>query len=426
MNHRHFESIMKAYGNIKHIFKKTSLNYNKILSEKFNCNIFLKREDLQPVRSFKIRGAFNKIVSLTDQHKHEGVVCVSAGNHAQGVAYSCSLLDIQSDIFVPENTPLQKIQSIKKFLNTKSSLHICGRNFDSSLAKANDFSKKNNKHFIHPFNDFEVIYGQSTVAVEIFDEITPDIIVGSIGGGGLMSGISLYNLYNNTMHNTVYRGVDKLCKLYGVESKDCDAMKQSIEQNKIISLSTYDTFVDGAAVKQVGELTFDICKRNLTDILTVSNGRLCNTLLDLYSTHGIIAEPAGALSVSALDLIEKKELAGKNVVAIISGGNNDITRYPEMNDLALRYLNLKHYFIIKFSQNPGELKRFINSNILGMNDDITRFEYIKKTNRSYGQVLIGIEVSNSDNLHQIIDKLEINAFEFKYINNDELLLSYLI
>lgn len=410
----HFSNILACYHKNKSILSKTQLLYNQLLSEKYGCNIFLKREDLQPVRSFKIRGAFNKINNLSDKQKQKGVVCVSAGNHAQGVAYSSKLLGLSSDIFVPENTPLQKINSINKFLNSKSKLHIVGDNFDSALEISKEFSDKNNKEFIHPFNDYDIIYGQATVATEIYEDIDPDIIIGCIGGGGLMSGISLYSKY-----------VSDTCKLYGVESKGCNAMYQSVKMDKVVSLDEYDTFVDGAAVKEVGDLTFDICKQHLEEIFLIPNGKLCNTLLDLYSTHGIIAEPAGALSISALDCLDKTTIKGKNVVAIISGGNNDITRYPEMNDLALRYLNLKHYFVIKFTQRPGELKRFL-SDILGPNDDITRFEYIKKTNKSYGQVLLGIQLNNPDNLKLLIYNLENNNFNFKYINEDDILMSYLV
>ena len=226
--------------------------------------------------------------------------------------------------------------------------------------------KKNDSIYIHPFADEEVINGQGTIAVEIYNEIDPDIIIGSIGGGGLMSGISLYS-----------KGVDLDCKLYGVESDGCSSMYQSIKKNKIVKLINYDNFVDGAAVKEVSDITFNICKENLDNIFLISNGKLSTTMLDLYQNDGIITEPAGALSVSALDNLDRKDIEGKNIVCIISGGNNDITRYPEINDLSLRYLNLKHYFIIKFTQKPGELKKFV-TDILGEDDDITRFEYIKK------------------------------------------------
>ena len=274
--------------------------------------------------------------------------------------------------------------------------------------------KKNDSIYIHPFADEEVINGQGTIAVEIYNEIDPDIIIGSIGGGGLMSGISLYS-----------KGVDLDCKLYGVESDGCSSMYQSIKKNKIVKLINYDNFVDGAAVKEVSDITFNICKENLDNIFLISNGKLSTTMLDLYQNDGIITEPAGALSVSALDNLDRKDIEGKNIVCIISGGNNDITRYPEINDLSLRYLNLKHYFIIKFTQKPGELKKFV-TDILGEDDDITRFEYIKKTNASYGQVLVGIQINTPDNLRKLKDKLNQNKFSFIYVNDNNLLMDYLI
>ena len=398
----------------KHLIPKTLLQKNQRLSEKYNCNVFLKREDLHKVRSFKIRGAYNKINKLSDTNKKKGIVCASAGNHAQGVSYSCKELDIYSDIFVPENTPLQKIASIRKFSNKKSNLHIVGENFNKCLKKSLEFSRNNGTIYVHPFDDQDIIDGQGTIASEIYEDISPDMIVGCIGGGGLMSGISLFS-----------KNMNPKCQLIGVESDQCNAMYQSIKSGRVIELDQYDTFVDGTAVKTVSELTYNICNKYLDDLLLISNGKLSHTMLDLYQNDGIITEPAGALSISALDLLDPNKIANKNIVAIISGGNNDITRYPEIHELALRYANLKHYFIIQFVQSPGQLKKFVN-NILGENDDITRFEYIKKTNQTHGQVLVGIQLYNPDNLILVLDNLRQNNFNFKYINDDDLLMSYLV
>jgi len=406
--------ILKTYHNNKDIIDKTPLHKNNRLSRKYGCNIFLKREDLQLVRSFKVRGAYNKLLRLSTKDKQKGIVCASAGNHAQGVAYSCSILNIKSDIFIPENTPLQKIKSIEKFSNETCNIHIIGCNFDECLYNAKEYCNKNNKIFIHPFDDMDIINGQGTIAVEIYEKIKPDIIIGCIGGGGLMSGISLYSKHINPD-----------CKLYGVESENCNAMYSSIKKDSIIKLENCDTFVDGAAVSRVGELTFDICKKYLEEILLVNNGYLCKQMIELYQDDGIITEPAGALAISGLSKLDPNIIKDKNVVCIVSGGNNDITRYPEINEIALRYDNLKHYFIIKFGQKPGILKKFVN-NILGPHDDITRFEYIKKTNKSLGQVFVGIELSHPDNLQNIITNLEENKFNYKYINEDELLMSYLV
>ena len=409
-----YSNIVKAYQLNKNIINKTNLIYNTVLSKKYDCNIYLKREDQQITRSFKIRGAYNKLNNLSKDEKKEGVVCASAGNHAQGVAYSCNILNIKADIFVPTNTPSQKIKAINKYCSNQTKLHIVGSNFDKCYNISTNFCKKNNKKFIHPFNDIDIIIGQGTIAAEIYEEINPDIIIGTIGGGGLMSGISLFSKY-----------INQQCLLYGVESDGCDAMKQSIQSKKIISLQKYDMFVDGACVKQVGNITFDICNQNLTDVLTISNGHLCSKIIDLYNEHGIITEPAGALSIAGLDNIDNNIIQNKNVVCIISGSNNDITRYNEIMELSLQYNNLKHYFIIQFGQKPGELQHFVN-NILGPNDDISRFEYLKKNNRLFGNVLIGIHLSKSTHFNNLIDNLQKNNIKYKYINNDELLMSYLV
>jgi threonine dehydratase len=406
--------IYNIYELNKEIINNTPLQLNKRLSNKYNCNIFLKREDLQIVRSFKIRGAYNKINKLTLEEKEKGIVCASAGNHAQGVAYSCNILNIDSTIFVPENTPPQKIKSIKKFSNSRCKLFIIGKNFDEAYELSKKYTLEHNKTYIHPFGDIDVINGQGTVAVEIYNELTPDIIISCVGGGGLISGISKYSKYKKTN-----------CLIYGAESLECNSMYQSIQNNKVIRLDKYDTFVDGTAVKEVSELTFNICKKNVEDILLVSNGQLCNTILELYQDDGIITEPAGALAVSSLENIDKTLIKGKNIVCIISGGNNDVTRYPEIQDIALRYLNLKHYFIIKFTQKPGELRKFVN-NILNDKDDITRFEYIKKKNSNYGQVIVGIQLFNPNDLQNIKNNLENHNFNYIYINDNDLLMSYLI
>lgn len=401
------------YKNNK-IIKDTPLHLNKRLSKKYNCNIYFKREDLHEVRSFKIRGAYQKINSLTHEQKKKGVVCASAGNHAQGVAYSSTILDIESTIFVPENTPLQKINSIKKFSNNKCQLFVKGKDFNESLNLSLEYSKKNNKTYVHPFGDIEVIKGQGTIAVEIYNKINPDIIISCVGGGGLLSGISMYSKYKNPN-----------CLLYGVESTNCNSMYQSLQSNKVVELVDYDIFVDGTAVKRVSNLTFEICKQHVDDIILVPNGQLCNTMIELYQNDGIITEPAGSLSVSSLENIDKQIFKNKNIVCIISGGNNDITRYPEIQDIALQYLNLKHYFIIKFSQRPGELRKFVN-NILNEGDDITRFEYIKKTNKTYGHVLLGIHIFKPENLNNIIQNLTLHDFKYIYVNDNDLLMSYLV
>jgi threonine dehydratase len=410
--------ICSVYKNISSYIKKTPLEYNKRLSTKYNCNIYLKREDLQICRSFKIRGALNKILNLSEIEKHNGIVCASAGNHAQGVAYSANILNIESDIFLPNTTPKQKINKIKNIKNIKNKgIHITGSTFNECLEEALLFSEKENKTFIHPYNDINIIKGQGTIGIELFDNdnnITPNIIISAIGGGGLMSGLILHRNENNL-----------LSKYIGVEPKGCPSMQASIELNKIQSIIPEDNFVDGATVGTVGDITFDICKSQLDFIYNVENGKLCETMIELYQDDGIITEPAGALSVSVLDKIDPDLIYGKNVVCILSGGNNDITRYPEILDKCLQYQGLKVFYIINFIQKPGQLRQFVN-NILTEKSDIIQFEYMKKTNKGFGDVLIGIELENAEDSKYIEQNMEEKMYNFIKINSDNQLYSYLI
>lgn len=399
------------------IINKTILQKNIRLSKQYNCNIFLKREDLQTVRSFKVRGAYYKIINSIEtkrENKTLPVVTVSAGNHAQGVSLTCNSLDIKHHIFLPENTPLQKINRIKYFGKDNLTLHLHGQNFDESLAAANTFCEKNKSIFVHPFDDSDVIVGQGTVAAEIYEDIKPDIIISPIGGGGLISGVGSYS-----------KSLNKDCVILGVEPENADSMNQSLKNNKVTTISNLDTFVDGASVKTAGKNTFEICKKVIDDILIVGNNKLSYNMIDMYQNDGIILEPAGALSISCLDMIDKKKIEGKNVVCILSGGNNDISRYPVIMEKALFYQDLKHYFIVSFGQRPGELKKFIN-NILGKHDDITRFEYLKKNNKDFGAVLIGIELQDSKDINNIIKKMDNIGFKYNKINEEDLLHTYLI
>ena len=336
-----------------------------------------KREDLQEVRSFKIRGALNKILHETDKKYYKNIVCASAGNHAQGVAYSGKLLNIDTHIFVPEITPLQKYDRIAHFGGKNCNIYKFGSNFDECLEKAMEFSNNNDSLFVHPFDDHNVINGQGTIGDEICKKINPDIIMASIGGGGLVSGLLSYKKYSNNLYD-----------VYGVEPCDAASMKVSLLNNSVCTLDEIDTFVDGASVKTVGKSTFDICKKNHLKTFIASNGRICNEMISLYQEDGIIAEPAGALSICGLDDLKQEYIAGKNVICILSGGNNDMLRYPEILDKNMRYLKLKHYFIINFGQQKGELKIFMEK-ILPKGTDITRFEYIKKNNKNSGSVLVG-------------------------------------
>lgn len=397
----------------KNIIKKTPLEYNYRLSTLFNSQIYFKREDLQTVRSFKIRGAFNAIHKYVNQTKEiSSITTASAGNHAQGVAHSCHTLKIPCDIFVPYSTPRQKVDRIKYFGKEYCTVHKFGESFDECLEKALHQSYQYASKFIHPFDDKDVIEGQSTVGKEILEEMKPDYIVGCIGGGGLMSGIQKVINENNMNSSSI-----------GVESYGADAMNQSIKNNKIVRIKDLNTFADGAAVHEVGRKTFMLCKQ-LEDIITIKNNELCHEMVNLYQNEGIIVEPAGALSVAGLKHISDK-IENKTVVCIISGGNNDIMRYNEIIEKSLIYQNVKHYFIIDIVQKPGQLKEFV-LNVMPKNCDITRFEYIKKSNKPSGSVLIGFELDHPNSLELLILGLQKSRFTFKRIDESDILYSYLI
>ena len=308
----------------------------------------------------------------------------------RGLRWQPKKFDIETDIFVPSTTPLQKIDRIKNQSNPETcNLHIVGTTFNECLDHTLKFTQKfNSKTFIHPYNDYQVILGQSTIAHEIYEELNnyePDFMISGIGGGGLISGVSEY---------TRIRGNG--CQHIGVEPVSSPSMKKSIESDRILNITPTDSFVDGATVSQVGNITFPICRKNVSQYYDVSLGKLCETMIELYQEDGIISEPAGALSLSVLEKLDPNEIKGKNVVCILSGGNNDITRYPEIIDRALRYQGKKIYYIVQFIQRPGELKTFVND-VLSDGDDIVRFEYIKKTNKDFGDVLLGIELDNPSN-----------------------------
>jgi threonine dehydratase len=364
------EDIVKAGQALKGVVRKTPLQKNDILSERYNCNVFLKREDLQVVRSFKIRGAYNMIQSFPHEQLKNGVVCASAGNHAQGVAYSCRSMKIPGKIFMPATTPRQKLNSVIRFGGKYVEIVLTGDTFDDSYASAKECCEKEHKIFVHPFDDPMVIAGQGTIGIDIMNEANTsiDYVFVTIGGGGLISGVGSY--LKNISPNT---------KIIGVEPEGAASMKTALEKNEVVTLDKIDGFVDGAAVKRVGELTFNICKNVMDDIIAVPEGKVCTSILELYNESAIVAEPAGALPVAALEFYKDK-IQGKNVVCIVSGGNNDIERMQEIKERSLLYEGLKHYFIINFPQRPGALKEFV-VDVLGPHDDITRFEYTKSNNK---------------------------------------------
>jgi threonine dehydratase len=410
-----FNEIIQAKNQLDGVVQSTPLTENMNLSDEFDATILLKREDLQVVRSYKIRGAYNKMSSLSEADKNQGIVCASAGNHAQGVAYSCNLLKIHGVIYMPKTTPKQKIKQVQLFGKSFVEIVLVGDTFDDAYASAVEFATENYKKFIHPFDDYKVIAGQGTVGLEILSATNKpiDYVFVPIGGGGLAAGLS-----------TVFRELSPKTKIIGVEPLGAPAMKIAIEKGENYPLETIDKFVDGAAVKQVGDLTFEICKDNLDDIILVPEGKICTTILRLYNEEAMVVEPAGALAIAALDFYKDK-IKGKNVVCIVSGSNNDIERTAEIKERSLLYEGLMHYFMIQFPQRPGALKEFVNS-ILGEDDDITYFQFAKKNSREVGSVVVGLELKNKNDINAIKEKMNKKGFQFQYLNEKEDLFAQII
>lgn len=409
------DDIKKAAEKLTKVAYQTPFQLNKFYTSAYNCNVFFKREDLQVVRSYKIRGAYNKMFSLSASEKEKGIVCASAGNHAQGVALSCKELQIKGAIFMPAPTPKQKIEQVKMFGEQYITIVLEGDTFDDAYNAAMKVCKKEEKTFIHPFNDEKIIEGQATVGLEILNQTKEkiDYLFVPIGGGGLSAGVS-----------SVFKTLSPETKIIGVEPLGAPSMKTSIENGKNIALTKIDPFVDGASVKKVGDLNFEICKQNLDNVITVHEGEICQTILELYNKNAIVVEPAGALSITALNSY-KNSIEGKNVVCIVSGSNNDITRTPEIKERALLYANLKHYFIVKFPQRAGALKEFVND-ILGEDDDITFFEYTKKTNRENGSAIVAIQLKSATDLAPLIKRMKAKKFFGDYLNNKPDLLQFFI
>ena len=363
--------IVKANEVLKNVVERTPLDFDRYLSEKYGATIYIKKENMQKVRSFKLRGAYYAIHQLSDEDKEHGVVCASAGNHAQGVAYTCNEMKIPATIFMPVTTPLQKGMT-----------------------------------FIDPFDDYNVQAGQGTVAYEIYEQaqeegVSFDSILVPVGGGGLISGVATY-----------IKDVAPSIEVVGVEASGARSMRAAFDHGYPVKLEKIDKFADGIAVQKVGAKTYEVARKYVDRLLGVDEGLISETLIDMYSKVGTIAEPAGAASVAALEVI-KDEIKGKTIVCIISGGNNDINRMPEMEERALIYDGIKHYFVVNFPQRPGALREFVND-ILGPNDDITRFEYIKRANKGKGPVLIGIALSDKNDYDGLLERL--SEFDPSYIN----------
>lgn len=407
--------IKQAAITISAVSEQTPLQESIRYTKDYHTTILLKREDLHRVRSYKIRGAFNKIQSLSKEELKSGVVCASAGNHAQGVAFACSHLKVKGTIFMPVVTPKQKIDQTKIFGGEWVKVVLKGDTFDDAYLAAQKYCDDKCKTFVHPFDDPKIIEGQATVALEILNQtkLPIDYVFVPVGGGGLISGIC-----------AVFKELSPDTKIIGVEPEGAPSMKTALKNGNITVLHQIDKFIDGAAVKRVGNLNFNIVKNYINQMVTVPEGKVCQTILDLYNRDAIVVEPAGALTIAALDIF-KKEIVGKNVVCVVSGSNNDITRTAEIKERALLYGRLKHYFIIRFPQRPGALKEFV-VDILGPNDDITHFEYSKKSSRENAPAIVGIELKKPEDLEPLIQRMNENNFFGDYLNDKPDLFQYLI
>jgi threonine dehydratase len=408
-------AIDEAAARLAPVLVRTPLEMCKRLSERHGARVLLKREDRQEVRSFKIRGAYNKVASLSAKERSRGVVCASAGNHAQGVAFACARLAIRATVFMPAVTPLQKIERVLHFGREWVEVRLLGDSYDDADAAAQAHCEEQGAVFVHPFDDPLTIAGQGTIARELVEELgaPPDLLVAGIGGGGLISGIAGY-----------LKTRRPAAVVIGAEPAGAPSMTASLRAGRVVALEEIDTFVDGAAVKRVGELTFDLCRQHLDDVVLVPEGQVCTSIIELDQNEGIISEPAGALAVAALDNLGDR-LRDQTVVCVLSGGNNDILRYPEIMERSLVHQGRKHYFIVEFAQKPGQLRRFVDQ-ALGPTDDIVRFEYMKKTNKERGAALVGVELKSKDDLEPLLERMREVHINARPVTSEELLYDYLI
>ncbi|MFN5427558.1 MAG: threonine ammonia-lyase [Bacteroidota bacterium] len=399
---------------LKRVVKHTPLTLSRTLSRKYNCQIYLKREDLQVVRSYKLRGAFNMMSRCTPEQLKNGVVCASAGNHAQGFAYSCRKLQVKGVIFMPIITPNQKVSQTKMFGENWIEVILVGDTYDDCAQAAMKYTTDHDMVFIPAFDDRRIIEGQATVGMEILEDLAViDYLFLPVGGGGLSAGVGAYL----KMHSPQ-------TKIIGVEPAGAPSMLEAIKAGHPVVVENIDRFVDGAAVKKVGEVTFGFCKDVLDEMHLVPEGKICSTILQLYNQDAIVVEPAGAMSIAALDDYAE-QLVGKNVVCIVSGSNNDIDRMQEIKERSLQYEGLKHYFLIRFAQRPGALKEFV-SHVLGPQDDITRFEYMQKHNKETGPALVGIELKEKSDYAALIRNLNQYQINYTEIRPEDNLFGYLI
>ena len=390
--------IDEAAERVAPVVAPTPLQFSDRLSAITGARVYLKREDLQVVRSYKLRGAYNLLVQLSEEERAAGVVCSSAGNHAQGFAYACRMLGLRGRVYVPAKTPKQKRDRIRYHGGDFIELIVGGATYDLAAEAALADVARTGAALVLPYDDPRTIAGQGTIAVELLAQLAqqvgePDLVVVPVGGGGCIAGMTIY-LAERTTNTAVL----------GIEPAGAAAMMAALAAGGPVTLDHVDQFVDGAAVKRAGALTYAALAAagDMVSITTVDEGAVCTAMLDLYQNEGIIAEPAGALSVAGL--LEADVEPGSTVVCLISGGNNDVSRYGEVLERSLVHLGLKHYFLVDFPQEPGALRRFLDG-VLGPNDDITLFEYVKRNNRETGEALVGIELGSSADFDGLLDRM---------------------
>ncbi|MDV2419158.1 threonine ammonia-lyase IlvA [Corynebacterium tuberculostearicum] len=404
----HASDIQQAQARISSEIAPTPLQYCARLSAETGCEVYLKREDLQDVRSYKLRGALNGMSNLPQEQRGRGIVTASAGNHAQGVAYACRTMGIVGKIFVPEPTPMQKRDRILVHGGDQVELVVVGANFDEAAAAAHADAAERDAAFIEPFDARDTITGQGTVAAEVLAQLSAkgkslDTIVVPVGGGGLISGIASY-----------MADMAPQTRVVGMEPEGAASLRAAFDHGGPVTLEDVDPFVDGAAVKRLGTLPYEILEANRERLSfdTVSEGAVCTDLLNLYQNEGIIAEPAGALSVAGLHQLDLQP--GSTVVCVISGGNNDVLRYAEIMERSLVHRGLKHYFLVNFPQEPGQLRHFLQE-ILGPTDDITLFEYLKRNNRETGAALVGLQLSRAEDLDGLLGRMGESKISVQYL-----------
>lgn len=401
------------------IVLRTPLEYSQRLSDKIGAPVLLKRENRQIARSYKVRGAFHAIQGLSESEQARGVVCASAGNHGQGLAWSCARLGIRGRVYVPGNTPRQKRDRIRALGGEWIELVVAGSSYDEAGAAALEFAEESGAVFVHPFDNPATIVGQGTVAVEALAQAAEmgyevDSVVVPIGGGGLISGMALWI---DEHHPDV--------RVIGVEPAGAASMTAALEHGGPVTIANLDTFVDGAAVGKVGQLTYETVRDHVDEVATVAEGAICTEMLGLYQVEGIIAEPAGALATTHLAALAGKVAPGKAVVAVVSGGNNDVSRYAEIVERSAQHEGLRHYFLVSFPQEPGALRYFLEQ-VLAEGEDIVVFEYVKKNNRETGPALVGLDLDSPELLPGLLDRMKASPMTIEQIEAGSPLFNFLV